>query len=168
MDEVMADTVGRFIAIYNGEFDRQLTTEHFHGRHLFEVIEVEHRPRVIEYFNQGEFFAHIELMENSQEVILELSEKYEIFVASAAMDVPSSFTAKFEWLQRHFPFIPTSHIVFCGDKSILAADFLIDDNIRHLGNFRGEGIIFSAPHNVHETCFRRVDSWHDVRKMFLA
>jgi 5'-nucleotidase len=167
MDEVMADTVGRFIDLYNAEFNCALTVDHFHGRHLFEVIEVEHRPRVIEYFNQGDFFAHIELMENSQDVIRKLSEKYEIFVASAAMDVPCSFTAKFEWLQKHFPFIPTSHIVFCGDKSIIAADYLIDDNIRHLGNFRGEGILFSAPHNVKETRFRRVNNWEDVRAMFL-
>jgi 5'-nucleotidase len=168
MDEVMADTVGRFISLYNAEFRRELTVEHFQGRHLFEVIEVEHRPRVIEYFNHGDFFAHIELMEDSQDVVRDLSKKYEVFVASAAMDVPCSFTAKFDWLQKHFPFIPTSHIVFCGDKSIIAADYLIDDNVRHLANFQGEGIIFTAPHNIRETRFRRVDSWGDVRTMFLS
>jgi 5'-nucleotidase len=168
MDEVMADTLGQCLTLYNADFGLELTAEHFRGKNLFEVIELEHRPRVREYFNREGFFADIELMEGSQEVIRALSEKYEVFVASAAMDVPCSFSAKFNWLERHFPFIPSSHIVFCGDKSILAADFLIDDNIRHLTNFGGEGIIFTAPHNVHETRFRRVNSWEDVRTMFLS
>jgi 5'(3')-deoxyribonucleotidase len=167
MDEVMADTLGHCLRLYNSDFDLQLTPDDFHGRYLFEVIEEEHHGHVRTYFQREDFFAMISLMEDSQEVVRDLSQSYEIFVASAAMDVPCSFAAKFEWLNRHFPFIPASHIVFCGDKSIIAADYLIDDNVRHLNNFRGEGIIFTAPHNVNETRFRRVDSWSDVRRMFL-
>jgi hypothetical protein len=38
------------------------------------------------------------------------------------MDVPSSFTAKFLWLERHFrSSVP-------GDKGIVAADYLIADS----------------------------------------
>jgi len=70
-------------------------------------------------------------------------------------------------LRRYFPFILTSNVVFCGDKSIIAADYMIDDNVRHLVKFRGEGILYTAPHNVRETRFRRVSNWNDVRKMFL-
>ena len=40
--------------------------------------------------------------------------------------------AQYEWMHEHFPFIPDSHLVFCGDKSIIAADFLIDDNAHHV------------------------------------
>ena len=39
---------------------------------------------------------------------------------------------------------------------------------RNLGNFRGEGIVYTAPHNVTEKRFRRVNNWEDVRKMFLG
>jgi 5'-nucleotidase len=69
---------------------------------------------------------------------------------------------------KHFPFIPTGHIVFSGDKSILNSDYMIDDNVRHFDRFRGESILYTAPHNVTETRFRRVDSWDDVRTMFLG
>ena len=75
--------------------------------------------------------------------------------------------AKFEWMHEHFPFIPDSHLVFCGDKSILNADFLIDDRARHFRRFKGEGILFSSPHNALVTAYRRVDNWLDVEKMFL-
>jgi 5'(3')-deoxyribonucleotidase len=43
------------------------------------------------------------------------------------MTVPNSLGPKYRWLQRHFPFIPPTHYVFCGNKSILRADYLIDD-----------------------------------------
>jgi hypothetical protein len=71
-------------------------------------------------------------------------ERYEVFIPCGAMDVPASFAAKFEWLGRHFPFIPSSHIVFCGDKSVIAADYLIDDEPRHVARFGGEGILFTT------------------------
>ena len=168
MDEVMADTMAHFLAKYNSNFGVGLKTEHFQGRHVFEVIEEAHRPEAREYFQQEAFFANIPVMPDSPEVIQALTERFEVFITTAAMDVPNSFTAKFEWLQRHFPFIPTSNIVFCGDKSIVLADYLIDDNLRQLTNFRGEGILFTAPHNVNETRFRRVNNWQDVRTLFLA
>lgn len=53
------------------------------------------------------------------------------------------------------------------DKSIIAADFLIDDNARHFERFSGQGLLFSAPHNVFETRYPRLNSWQDVRMRFL-
>jgi len=167
MDEVMADTMQHCIDLYNADFDKCLTLEHFRGLSIFDVIEPAHQRHVREYFDSGTFFATIKVMEGSQETIKELTKKYEIFVVSAAMDVPKSFSAKYQWLNQHFPFLPPSHIVFCGDKSIIAADYLIDDNVRNLSSFGGEGIIFTAHHNVKETRFRRVNDWAEVRALFL-
>jgi 5'(3')-deoxyribonucleotidase len=167
MDEVMADTIAHFLEKYNNSFGCALTPLDFHGRPVFEVIDEAHRIEARSYFHQEDFFVDIPVMPDSPEVVHALMQRNEVFITTAAMDVPKSFNAKFHWLQRHFPFIPTSNIVFCGDKSIIAADYLIDDNVRQLGNFRGEGIIYTAPHNVHETRFRRVGSWRDVAAMFL-
>ena len=83
------------------------------------------------------------------------------------MEVPTSFAAKFRWLEEHFSFIPASNVVFCGDKSIIRADYLIDDNVHHFENFAGQGILYSAPHNAGIEGYPRVESWQDVRKMFL-
>jgi 5'(3')-deoxyribonucleotidase len=114
-------------------------------------------------------------MPDAHRVLDRLQSRYDIFIASAAMEVPTSFTAKFEWLAKHFPFIPTSHIVFCGDKSILRADYLIDDNTRQLelfqasrnGEISREGILYTSPANIDVTTYRRVNNWQDVEKMFL-
>lgn len=167
MDEVMADTMQRCLDLYNSDFELALTPAHFHGCSLFDIVAEQHREHVISYFHREDFFASIAVMKDSQEVIRALAAEHEIFVVSAAMEVPCSFAAKYEWLQRYFPFIPSSRIVFCGDKSIIFADYLIDDNVRQLSAFRGEGILFSAPHNARETRFRRVANWKEVRDMFL-
>jgi 5'(3')-deoxyribonucleotidase len=168
MDEVVADTIAHFLERYNEEFTETLTPAHFHGKHVFDVIAKAHQLRARAYFQQEDFFADIPVMPGSPEVVEALMAKYDVFITTAAMDVPTSFQAKFQWLLRHFPFIPASNVVFCGDKSIIAADFMIDDNVRHLTNFRGEGILYSAPHNASETRFRRVNNWSDVRDMFLT
>jgi len=83
------------------------------------------------------------------------------------MEVPRSFDAKFRWLREHFPFIPTSNIVFCGDKEIIDADYLIDDRSRHFARFRGTGILFTAPHNARERARLRANNWDEVLGMLM-
>jgi 5'(3')-deoxyribonucleotidase len=167
MDEVIADALGEHLLRYNAEFGERLTTDDLHGRWIWDVVPEERLKKLESYIRSHDFFAGLEVFPESQRVMERLQSRYEVFIATAAMEVPSSFTAKFQWLNRHFPFIPPSHIVFCGDKGILRGDFLIDDNPRQLRRFRGEGILFSAPANAFVTGFRRVENWLDVEQMFL-
>jgi len=167
MDEVIADTLAKFLLVCNQELGCSLSKGDLAGRNLFDVVGKEHFTRIRTIVEQRNFFSDLEVMPDSQQVIRKLMEQYEVFISSSAMEVPSSFTAKYDWLTRHFPFIPPSNIVFCGDKSILNADYLIDDNARHFERFRGEGILFTAPHNLNVQGHRRVNGWRDVPAMLL-
>lgn len=167
MDEVIADTLGEVLTRYNKEFGTVHSKADLLGKRFWETIPADHRKKIGEYFHDGSIFEDLPVFEHSQEVVEELNRKYEVFITTAAMEVPSSFNPKFRWLARYFPYLKPSHIVFCGDKSVLAVDYLIDDNVRHFERLQGEGIVFTAPHNVHETRYRRVDNWLDVRAMFL-
>ncbi|MEO7030126.1 MAG: 5'-3'-deoxyribonucleotidase [Acidobacteriaceae bacterium] len=168
MDEVIADALGEHLLRYNREFRSNITVEDLQGKWLWDFVPPERQAALYDYMCSEDFFAVLEVMPDAQRVLARLQTRYDVFIASAAMEVPSSFNAKFKWLEKHFSFIPPSRIVFCGDKSILAADYLIDDNPRQLRLFRGEGILFSAPANAAEKGFRRVDSWADVERMFLG
>jgi len=167
MDETIADALGKHITLYNQAFGAEVCRTHLDSCDLRDVVPEEHRRAVDSMVFTAGFFEDLEVMPGSAEVIRELTGRYEVFITSSAMEVPNSFAAKYSWLTRHFPFIPASHIVFCGDKSVIAADFLIDDTARHFQRFRGEGILFSAPHNRSVSGYRRVESWMDVRRMFL-
>ena len=168
MDEVIADTLGEILTRYNHDYGTAHRKADFIGKRFWETVPADHRLRIGEYFKDGSIFEDLPLFEHSREVVLELTQEYEVFITTAAMEVPSSFTPKFKWLARHFPFLKPSHIVFCGDKSVLAVEYLIDDNVRHFERLQGEGIVFTAPHNVDETRYRRVSDWLEVREMFLG
>ncbi|WP_236656990.1 5' nucleotidase, NT5C type [Acidisarcina polymorpha] len=127
----------------------------------------EHQERAKAYLHSDDFFGDLPVIPDSQRVIASLTEKYEVFIATAAMEFPTSFPGKYQWLQRHFPFLSPMRFVFCGDKSILNADYLIDDQPLHFRHFRGEGILFSAPHNHGVEGYRRVSSWREVEQLFL-
>jgi 5'(3')-deoxyribonucleotidase/uncharacterized protein with PQ loop repeat len=165
MDEVMADALAEHVRRYNEHFGARLAIAELRGRHLEEVVPPEHREAT-EALLDASFFENLEVLPDCRDVIAELASRHEVVIASAAMDVPCSFDAKYRWLRRHFPFIPPSNIVFCGDKAVVNADYLIDDRARHFARFKGRPLLFSAPHNAAETRYPRVDSWADVREFF--
>ena len=162
MDEVIADAFGKHLHHYNRSVGTNLTPQLVTEKGLGALIPVEQREEFSSIPHSDGFFSDVALIPGSREALLELSRNHDIFITSAAMEVPSSFADKFAWLETHFPFIPPSRIVFCGDKGIINADVLIDDRSRHFKGFRGTGILFTAPHNVAETADFRANNWNDV------
>ena len=168
MDEVMADALAEHLLRYNRDHNDNLTLADLQGKKLWDVVSIERHNALEAYFRSEDFFESLAVMPEAQRVMRLLQQRYELYIATAAMEVPTSFHQKFRWLERHFPFIPPSHIVYCGDKSIIRADYLIDDNPRQLRRFQGEGIIFTSPHNIAVKGYRRVNDWLDVEKLFLG
>lgn len=167
MDEVIADALGEQLVRYNRDFHESLTTKDLHGRWLWDSVPAERIPALQEHLLHEDFFADLDVMPDAQRVLERLQTSYDLFIATAAMEVPTSFNAKYKWLGRYFPFIPPSNIVFCGDKGILRADYLIDDNPRQLRRFQGEGILYTSPANLFVEGYRRVNNWLEVEAMFL-
>lgn len=165
MDEVMADALAEHVRRYNAAFGASLTPNDLRGRHLEECVPPAHRAATEALIDES-FFDALEPLPGCQEVVRELSDRHEVYVATAAMEVPCSFNSKLRWLRRHFPFIPLTNIVYCGDKTIIDADYLIDDRARHFTRFRGQPVLFDAPHNCGETRYPRVRSWAEVRDFF--
>jgi 5'(3')-deoxyribonucleotidase len=168
MDEVMADAIAEHLARYNREFQQNLTKEDLRGKRFWQIVPEPHHAILDDYLRAADFFEDLDVMPDAPRVLAALQARYDVFIASAAMEVPSSFNPKFRWLQRHFPFIRHTHIVFCGDKSILRADYLIDDNPRQLELFTGTGILYDAPHNANITGYTRVRNWLEIESLFLS
>ena len=168
MDEVMADTLYEHLRRYNEEFDEALTPDDLAGKGLWQVAPLDRQQQVRAFLDAEDFFEDLPLMPDSQEVLGELSGRFDIFIATQAMTVPNSLGPKYRWLQRHFPFIPPTNYVFCGNKSILRAGYLIDDLPRNLQRFEGHGLLYTAPHNRNVTGFTRVDNWQQVADFFAA
>lgn len=167
MDEVLADTLGEIIEAVNKKTNLGISVESLNGKKLKHMIP-EHDGLVTEVLREPGFFRRLKVMPDAQEVVQRLTEHYDVYIATAAMDVPTSFHDKYEWLLEHFPFLDPQHFVFCGRKDIVKADYLIDDNPRQLSIFEGEPIIYTAAHNVNDHRFKRVNGWKDVEAYFLS
>ena len=167
MDEVMADSLSEHLLRYNQHFGERVTKADLTGKWIWDVASLDRHAAIDAHMRSVDFFEVLEIMPEAQRVMQRLQQNYEVFVATAAMEIPTSFDQKFRWLAKNFPFIPTSHIVYCGDKAILHSDYLIDDNPRQLRRFEGEGILFSSPHNAGVKGYRRVNDWLEVESLFL-
>jgi 5'(3')-deoxyribonucleotidase len=167
MDEVIADTYGAHLELYNLEFNAQLKPEDCQGKGVRQCVPEQHRPLVKEYTSRNGFFRNLKVFPDSQEVLRELCKNHEVYIASAAMEYPNSLRDKSDWLDEHFPFIPWQKRILCGDKFILKGDLLIDDHYRNLKPFEGRKIMFTSPHNIDVTEFERVDNWREIADKLL-
>ena len=166
MDEVMADTLAEHLRRYNQAFDEEVTLEDLAGKGLWEFTPLDRQKELRAFLDAEDFFEDLPLIPGAQEVLQQLASRFEIFIATQAMVVPNSLGPKYRWLQRHFSFIPPTNYVFCGNKCILRADYLIDDLPRNLKRFEGQGLLFTAPHNMTVTDFVRVNNWLEVAQFF--
>ncbi len=167
MDEVLADTYGAHIEIYNKEFNGGLTEELCLGSEVWRMVPEDHQNSVRKHATRRGFFRSLKPIKDSISVLKELCKKHEVYIASAAMQFPNSLEEKSEWLDEHLSFIPWQNRILCGHKHILRGDVLIDDRSYNLENFEGRGILFTSPHNINTTGFERVGSWKEVGNLLL-
>lgn len=166
MDEVIADTIDKFIELYKREHDTVIRLDEMDGKEFNELLPEEIKQTLKHYIHQPGFFRDIEVMPGSREVVKELCYKYDVYIVSAAMEFPNSLIDKYNWLAEHFPFISWKNIIFCGNK-IVNTQIMIDDRIRNFAGFNGRALLYSSPHNHFVTGYERVNTWAEVAEKLL-
>jgi len=168
MDEVIADTTASMIdwykKTYGGDIDYKKMQE---GKSLVKGFPEQHQTDVRQQLYEPGFFRHLPVIEDSVQVLEQMNRKYEVYIVSAATEFPNSLTDKYNWLMEHFPFFTWKQLVLCGVKSMIQADYMIDDHIKHLELFKGKSYLFTAPHNLDEQGFDRLGNWKEVAEKFL-
>ena len=164
MDGVLADVYEQFFRWDERDFGKRKPLE--------DVIGVEERKAFLhinEYVHTKGFFRTAPVVKDSFEILQQLNEKYEVFIVSAAMEFPQSLPEKLEWLNEHFSFLTWQQLVFCGSKTIIDADIMIDDHFKNLDHFPGTTILYTQPHNQLKDAGRhkRANSWMDIASLLL-
>ena len=62
-------------------------------------------------------------------------------------------------------FISWKNIIFCGDKSVIGTDYMIDDHVRNLDCCKGKTFLFTAGHNKAVDRHTRVNNWNEVIRL---
>ena len=159
MDNVIADVTAHYITWYEKQYGKRISREEIMG-----LPETEAFPdgAVMKFLFTPGFFRTVPVMPGAQEAVRKLQETFEVYIVSAAMEFPHSLTEKYEWLQEHFPTIHWNNIIFCGDKSIVATDYLVDDHLKNLDSCSGKPILFAATHNTKVNHHIRVNDWKEA------
>ncbi len=168
LDEVTADTVAKRLQRYLADYGEELTRDHIHGKQIRDAVPPDRSKAVEVCLDEPGFSRDIPIMTGARVVLEELSARFNVVIATSAMDHPVSLYDRYLWLQEQLPFISDRNYIFCGSKRHLRADYLIDDNPRNLDLFTGTGILFDAHHNIQESRFPRMLNWGDIRNYFLS
>jgi 5'(3')-deoxyribonucleotidase len=163
MDEVIVNIYDRFISLYVEQYNVVPNPEDYLGRKFYNVKGAENFRNYL--FEPG-FFLDLPIFEGAAEVVEWLNTHFDLFIVTAAQEFPHSLIDKYHWLQKHLPFISWKQFVFCGDKSIIRADYMIDDHVHNLKTFDGLGLLFSASHNINENGYIRLNNWNEVKLFF--
>ena len=166
MDDVLADATGQFINFYQKEFGVLVPREALNNKDEVEGFP-DHHDAVTSFTFRKDFFRTMAVNENSQDVMKKLNQKYDVFIVSSAMEFPNSLIEKLEWLNEHFPFLHWKQFVFCGRKSVVHGDYMIDDLPHNLETFNGNQLLFTAPHNMQFNHFKRVNNWKEIGDLLL-
>jgi 5'(3')-deoxyribonucleotidase len=166
MDEVIADVISKFIQLYARDFNIPADFKLEPGNEIYHQLPEEIKYKWIDYINEPGFFRDLAVIPDSQRVIKALQEKYDVYIVSAAMEFRNSLVDKYDWLAEHFPFIDWQHIMFCGNK-IIEADYLIDDRIKNFIDFKGQPLLYTSPHNLLITDYKRVNNWNEIADILL-
>ena len=162
MDEVITDALGKQLCLYNQRYGTSASRSDLHGKNLVDIAPAQHKEWLVSMLHEPGFFADLEPTPGSLEGMAKLCAQHDVFIASAATQFPNSFNDKLAWLKHHLPQIPLNRVIFCGDKSILNVDYLIDDSAYHFEGLRGVGLLFDAPHNRDKSGYFRVHGWEEV------
>lgn len=164
MDGVLADIETHFLEWYERDYGVRVPREDLLGKREPEAFP--DKEAVWRFVFTPGFFRTLPVMPGAVEAVQKLMENFDVYIVSAAMEFPQSLSEKLEWLNEHFPFIQWNNIVFCGDKSIISTDYMIDDHCKNLDHCKGKTIMFSSFHNVNYNHHTRAENWEEVLELF--
>lgn len=172
-DCVIVNTIKRIVDLYND--DHGYTKDFIPvdwttvDTWKFEELYLEPYAIIDRYFSQPRFFRDLEWMDNAEEVLQRLSEKYEIKVVS--IGTRENLVGKQLWLLKNMPYARFIPVLFGeGETNKSEVDMsdgiLFDDRIANLINSNAKikvcfGDIYSWNKNWDGI---RCANWHDVEK----
>lgn len=91
-----------------------------------------------EFFGVPGLFEDLEIMdEHVVKEMRKLHEDYEVLIVTASW--PTSVLEKWNWLQKHLPFIPHDNFITAKKKYLIDGDLMIDDAVHNLLPFAEKG-----------------------------
>jgi len=159
VDDVVLDLVPNWIRIYNRDFNNSVKEEDIHSWDIGAIARPEDREAMYEYCNNVEIFDTAPPVINALEgVNLIKSLGHRVIYATAN----NPFGCKLPWLIKHKFLDSKDDLVTAYDKSLILADYLIDDKYENVLAFKRKAYLFSQPWNEGLAFQSRVLNWKNI------
>lgn len=145
VDGVVADFVGSAIAYLSSI---GFSPGRVGDGHIFDWLSAAETGAFIAYSSLPGYAWHSILSTDDSmlEYVRKLSTRHDVFFATVPWPWGKTWCFdRTQWLSSRFPSIPVS---FVHDKSVVAADALIDDSVRNLDRFNGRRVLMRSPYNA--------------------
>jgi 5'-nucleotidase len=150
---------------YNEDYNDSLIVENMIDWDPIKYIKPECGLKIFDYLREPGFFANLGIKENAKEVMEYLWQYFEIYIVSSSH--PKVVGDKWDWIEKHFPFIPTKNFVPLHEKDLFKIEYLIDDGPHNIEQFSGISIIMDMPYNRYLTNkHKRVYNWLEIKQYF--
>jgi 5'(3')-deoxyribonucleotidase len=166
IDGVLNNLTEKALELYNSRTGKNLQQSDITKYRFLECLPKEDAEGICKLFKEKTLWDSLTPLPYSQKCLRSLSNQGHQIIIATATD-PINFEWKCQWMQYHFPFIPTDNIIRIMDKGLLKCDVLIDDNIDNLISNFCERVVIDAPWNKESSkdmvydIYRAYD-WRDV------
>jgi 5'(3')-deoxyribonucleotidase len=157
IDSVIANLEEVWIANYNSDYDDDLKISEIREWDISKFVKAECGKKIYDYLNNPGLYKTVKPIENSLEAVKRLSEFGRIIYVTTFHPVQAG--KKYQWLQKNGFDVSIENYIECGDKSLIQADMMIDDNYKNLLKFKGMPYIFSQPWNFQYNHMNRIKDW---------
>ena len=170
-DNSITNSTKAIVDLYNEDFKYYKKYEYVHWTDVrtWDFLECNcTKPEYINtYFNQQRFFDKVEFMDNAEEVLNRLKDKYEIIIVS--MGYSPNLRAKEYWIKEHMSYVKFIGINFKKheDKSHIdmSDGIFIDDNEKYLNTNAKHQICFGDIYDWNKDWEgKRCFNWYEVEK----
>ena len=141
-------------------------------KHILDLDEKKIKFLVNEIYSNKWFWENIPVMENSVEVLKNISKKNDIFFATSTFNFGGEekffegcLVGKLNWIKKNFPFISLKNVIYTDTKYLLKGDYLIEDKPSQLKEFEGKKVLMDFPYNRNTNDFIRVNNWKEIEKI---
>jgi len=145
---------------YNNDYNDNLSTEKVTDWDLHKFVKPECGKKIYDYLKDPSLYDKVEPIETAYEVIqdLELDGHRVIYPTTTPIEASG---AKYRWLKKHGFLHSDNDYIEISDKSLLNAEFLVDDAIHNIKSFKNLGIIYRQPWNISFSYPNEAHDWVD-------
>ena len=160
VDGVLADIHTPWLARYNKDYNDDFTIQDIKSWGIEKYVKKECGKKILGYLGDPSLYEDtLPVLDSRYGVNILRNVGFRVVFVTDASFNPN---LKMKWLQKWNFLTDTKDYYEAVDKSLIAADYLIDDRKENVQSAYGKGIIFSQPWNRTLRGYFRLDSWAGV------